>query len=655
MPMHLEVTGAEAAHSTISESDAFLREVLLDAELPALMPALAQATGDLRLIAHHLRPPLAVSPTVPAQGGMSEEMQHEARELALEALIRLRDQGPTPVDLDEGMLTQLLEFVTGPVDPAYVPLLRHELGVQPEADKARIVGEHSDEALEGGVSVLVIGAGMSGLAVAHRLKQAGIPVTVLEKNQDVGGTWLENDYPGCRLDTSNFGYSYSFAQTPEWAWQYSAQESILTYFRSVADQLGLRDNIEFGTTVDSLTWEADTSTWVVQATGPDGPVTYTVNAVVSAVGQLNKPSIPDIPGIETFAGEAMHTAQWRHDVEVRGKRIAVVGTGASAFQVVPEMARVGAHVDVFQRTPPWMLPAPDYKQPIRASMSWLLRHVPYYHRWYRFFQFWATVEGRRPYVQVDPSWEHPVSVSEKNEELRQIVQAYIETEFADRPDLLPHVVPNYPPGGKRMLRDDGSWAEALHSEHVRLVPERIASIEPEGVRTADGELHPTDVIVWGTGFKASSFLEPMTVTGRDGLDLHEYWAGNARAYLGVLTPGFPNLFMLYGPNTNLVVNGSIILMAECSVDFTLACLRRLTDQDAATIEVRPEAFEAYNAEIDAANEQMAWGSPRVNSWYKNALGRVSQNWPLPLLDYFTRTRDVNPDDVVVTPREKKER
>lgn len=646
--MHIEVTGADASHSSISESDEFLREVLRDAELPALMPALAQATGDLRLIARHLRPPLAVSPTVPAQGGMSEEMQSEARDLAFEALVRLRDEGPAPLELDEATLTSLLEFITGPVDPAYVPMLRHELGVPPEIGNPTWSASELAGPDAAGFSVIVIGAGMSGLAVSHRLKQAGVPVTVLEKNDDVGGTWLENDYPGCRLDTSNFGYSYSFAQTPEWKWQYSAQDSIIGYFRTVTERLGLREDIRFGTTVDSMTWDAATGTWTVQGTGPEGPVTYTANAVVSAVGQLNKPSIPTIPGQETFAGEAFHTAQWRHDVELRGKNIAVIGTGASAFQVVPEMAKVGGHVGVYQRTPPWMLPAPDYKQPIKGAMSWLLRHVPYYHRWYRFFQFWATVEGRRPYVQVDPAWDHPVSVSEKNEELRQVVQSYIETEFADRPDLLPHVIPNYPPGGKRMLRDDGSWAAALHSDHVDLVTERITGIEPEGIRTADGVLHPTDVIVYGTGFKASDFLEPMTVVGRDGVDLHEQWGGNAKAYLGVLTPGFPNLFMLYGPNTNLVVNGSIILMAECSVDYTLACLKELVEKDAASIEVREDVFEAFNDEIDAANDKMAWGSPRVSSWYKNAFGRVSQNWPLPLLEYFTRTRALNPDDVVVT-------
>lgn len=650
--MHIEVTGADAAHSSIAESDEFLRQVLADAELPALMPALAQATGDLRLIARHLRPPLAVSPTVPAQGGMSEEMQSEARDLAFEALVRLRDEGATPLELTEETLTNLLEFITGPVDPAYVPMLRHELGVPPEiGNPTWSLGEASSAADASDAepfSVLVIGAGMSGLAVAHRLRQAGVPITVLEKNDDVGGTWLENDYPGCRLDTSNFGYSYSFAQTPEWKWQYSAQDSILGYFRTVTERLGLRESIRFGTTVESLTWDEGSQAWHVKAVGPEGPVEYVANAVVSAVGQLNKPSIPSIPGAETFAGEAMHTAQWRHDVEVRGKRIAVIGTGASAFQVVPEMAAVGSQVGVFQRTPPWMLPAPDYKQPIKGAMSWLLRHVPYYHRWYRFFQFWATVEGRRPYVQVDLAWEHPVSVSEKNEELRQVVQSYIETEFADRPDLLPHVVPNYPPGGKRMLRDDGSWAKALHSDHVELVTEAITGIEPEGIRTADGRLHETDVIVWGTGFKASGFLEPMTVTGRDGLDLHENWAGNARAYLGVVTPGFPNLFMLYGPNTNLVVNGSIILMAECSVDYTLALLRHLVEGEASALEVRPEVFEAFNSEIDAANEKMAWGTPGVNSWYKNASGRVSQNWPLPLLEYFSRTRSMNPSDYVVT-------
>lgn len=637
--MKIELTSADAQAYNITESDDELRHFLEDAELPALMPALAQATGDLSLIAHHLRPPLAVSPTVPAQGGMSVEMQAEARELAFEALRRLRDEKPEPLKLDEGTLEQLMQFITGPVSNDYVPMLRHELGIPPE------VGNPQWQA-DGGTdfSVVVIGAGMSGLAAGHRLQQAGLEFVILEKNHDVGGTWLENTYPGCRLDTSNFGYSYSFAQTPDWGWQYSSQDSIHRYFGQVCDDLALRDKIEFGTTVESLVWDDKACQWEVTSSSAQGRTTRRANAVISAVGQLNTPSIPEIEGRDSFAGEAFHTAQWRHDVDIASARVAVVGTGASAFQVVPEMAALARSVSVFQRTPPWMLPAPDYKSPINPSMGWLLRHVPYYHRWYRFFQFWATVEGRRPYIEVDPSWQHDVSVSAMNEELRQIVQSYIESEFADRPDLLPHVIPNYPPGAKRMLRDNGSWSKALHQDNVQLVSERIDRIEPTGIRTADGVLHEADVIIWGTGFKASDFLATIEVRGRDGRDLHKQWAGDARAFLGSTNVGFPNLFMLYGPNTNLVVNGSIILMTECSVDYALSAIHTLLETGSAALEVKQEAFDAYNDEVDRANRMMAWGASSVNSWYKNAAGRVSQNWPLSLLEFFTRTRALDRED-----------
>jgi 4-hydroxyacetophenone monooxygenase len=623
--------------------DEFLQAALEEAELPSLLCALAHVTGDLTLLDGAVRPTGGpIGALVPVQGGMSAEMQKEARGRALDALRRLRDDGSAPLQLaDSSTLRELMTFVTGRVADSYVPLMAHELGLPRDAGEP----DWRVEDLRPGTKlrVVVIGAGMSGLVMAHRLRQIGADVMVLEKNGEVGGTWLENVYPGCRLDTTNFGYSYSFAQVADWPQQYSPGPAILTYFQRVADDLELRRLVKFNTEVTRLELSEDERTWAVTTVAYGHLETFETDVVVSAVGQLNQPNIPSIEGLEDFAGPMMHTARWDDSVDLNGKRVVVIGTGASAFQAIPHIAERAARTTVLQRTPPWMLPAPDYQTAIAPGLAWLLENVPHYHRWYRFQQFWMTVEGRRHYVTVDPTWESSASVSAANEDLRLALEGYLREQFADRPDLLPHVIPDYPPGAKRMLRDDGTWARTLKRDDVDLVVERIERIEPGGVRTTDGVLHRADVIVLGTGFRASEFLSPMEVVGRAGLDLREPYGGDVRAYLGITIADFPNLFCLYGPNTNLVVNGSTVLFSEMGSEYILGCLRMMLERGAATMEIDRSVFDTYNRRIDEANTLMAWGASGVNSWYKSASGRVSQNWPLTIVDYWEMTRDVRPD------------
>jgi 4-hydroxyacetophenone monooxygenase len=325
-------------------------------------------------------------------------------------------------------------------------------------------------------------------------------------------------------------------------------------------------------------------------------------------------------------------------LDLAGRRVAVIGTGASAYQIVPSIVDQVGELVVFQRNAPWMLPTPGYHADLAAGLAELFERIPAYHQWFRFWQFWIATEGRLPLVQVDPEWNRPESVSARNEELRIQLLERLKAQYAERPDLYEKVVPTYPPGAKRLLRDNGVWAQALHQPHVALVTERIAEITPTGVRTTDGVLHEVDVIVYATGFTASDFLAPMRITGRDGVDLHEQWAGDARAHLGIDVPGFPNLFMLYGPNTNLVVTGSIIYMSECAIEYILECLRVLLAGGHRAMECRPEAYDAYSDLIDRENRSKAWGASDVSSWYKNAKGRVTQNWPFPLLTYWQMTR-----------------
>ncbi len=548
----------------IVESDDEIRTALEDAEVPPLLPALAYLTGDRSILLDELRPdPLLLG--MP-QGGFTEAQLAAARELALGALIRFRDGGcrPAPPPSDTELL-QIMEFaVGGGADmAAYLPLLEEELAARGE-DRRAPSWRKDDLATDLDFRVVIIGAGMSGLLAAHRLKQAGVPFVVFEKNDDVGGTWLENSYPGCRVDNPNHNYSYSFAQRHDWPLHFSTQDVLLDYFHRCADAFGVREHVQFETTVRAATWSDEEGRWTVRVECPDGrEETLAANAVISAVGQLNRPLFPDIAGRDSFEGHAFHSARWDHAIDLCDKRVAVIGTGASAVQFIPEIAPSVGELLIFQRTPPWLAPTDDYHAEVEPGLRWLYTHVPSYSEWNRFHIFWKMGDGVLAGVRVDPDWEpKDRSVGLFNDILRQLLTGYLETQFTDRPELLDQVLPTYPPGAKRLLRDNGVWADALKRDNVQLIPDSIREITPKGIVTADGVAHDVDVIIYGTGFQASKFLTPMTVTGRGGVDLHEHWSGDARAYLGVTVPGFPNLFCLYGPNTNIVINGSIIYFSE---------------------------------------------------------------------------------------------
>lgn len=632
-------TGQDLAHATDQE----LRAALEQAELPSLMPALAYLTGDLSLVGSDLRPPASGPSVVLAvQGGMTPAQQETARQRALDALIAFRDGGcvpaPPPTRLEDRRA--LMTFMTGDVDDRYLPMLAFELGLPADEDAP----DWTREAIAPGrdFRVAIIGAGMSGLAMAYRLLQAGIDFVVFERNGDVGGVWLENDYPGVRLDTSNFCYSYSFLQRDDWPHQYSRGPEIRGYFQDASRRLGLRDHIRFGTAVRAARFDEDAGQWLVTVDADGNRETASFSAVISATGQLNTPNFPDTPGAADFGGVSFHSARWDHGADLRGKRVAVIGSGASGFQVIPSIAGEVGELRVFMRNPPWIVPTPNYHAPVNPGLAWLFLVVPYYSRWFRFYQFWSSVEGRRDFAAVDPDWHEPGSVSARNQRLRETLTRYLMAEYEDRPDLQRVMIPRHPPYGKRMLRDNGAWARALKQPNVTVISDPIERIAPAGLVTADGTVHEVDVIVYCTGFQAWRFLGGIDVTGRGGADLHQRWGQDPAAYLGITIPDFPNFFCLYGPNTNLVVNGSIIMFSECAVHYVLECLRLLLERGDQVMDLRPEVLDAYQATIDEANALMAWGAEGVDNWYKSPTGRVSQNWPLATLEYWDLTRAPDP-------------
>jgi 4-hydroxyacetophenone monooxygenase len=628
----------------IDGDDAEIRAALDDADVPALLTAVAQITGDLSILRDDVRP----DPTrmLEPDAGYTPEQLSTARDRAAAALARYRDGGSVPAPAPDGAtLHALLAFLAGgSVEDDYVPLLTEELALDGE-DFRRPTWTKDEIAPDTPFTVAIVGAGMSGIAAAHRLSQVGVPYVIFEKNADVGGTWFENVYPGCRVDVPNHLYSYSFAQTGEWPEFFSSQDVLLDYFRSCADQYGVREHVRFGTEVLSADFRDGDETWVVRVRGADGAEeSHEVQALVSAVGQLNRPSFPAIAGRDRFAGDSFHSAQWDDDIDLDGRRVAVIGTGASAAQFIPVVAERAAELTIYQRTPPWLIPTPNYTDELPDGLRWLLRHVPAFARWDRLWWFWRTHEGLLPMAVVDPDWQpQDRSVSAANDMVRELFTAYLQMEFPDA-ELFRKVLPAYPPIAKRVVRDNGIWARTLTRDNVELVTDPIAEITEKGVRTADGMEREAEVLIYGTGFQASRFLTPVKVRGRGGLDLHEWWDGEARAYLGLTVPGFPNLFLMYGPNTNIVINGSIIYFSECEAHYIVESVRMLLEAGARSMDCRRDVHDRYNERIDAANRAMAWGASTVSSWYKNESGRVAQNWPFSLLEFWQQTRDPDPSD-----------
>jgi 4-hydroxyacetophenone monooxygenase len=640
----MTIAGLEGVRP-ITASDAEIAAALECAHIPSLMCALVHITGDPSLVRGRIRP--VINFFGDEQGNIGPEDQAAIRVQALEALTALRDSGgKLPPAPSRQLVDEMVNFIVGqPLSPDYGEFLHAELMLNGE-DPYRAEGlEAIPAGVRAGFKVIIVGAGMSGLLAAIRLKDAGIPFEIIERHGDVGGTWYQNTYPGCRVDSPNHIYSYSF-RPADWPQYYSPQPVLREYFDQVAKDYGLKAHVRFHTDVTEARFDEHTGLWSVRIEDREGRrETLTANAVISAVGQLNRPRWPDIPGRERFRGVSFHSTEWEHEHDLSGKRVLVIGTGASAFQFAPEVAKVAQDVTIFQRTPPWMAPVPTYHDDVPAGKHWLLNHVPYYTKWYRFSMFWNAAEGILHAVRKDPAWNgENHSISAANDEVRQMFTDWLAELCEGDRELFAKVVPKYPVGAKRILFDNGNWIRALRRDNVHLLDKPIREITETGIVTEDGTVYEGDVLVYGTGFQASRFLWPMQVYGRGGVELQAHWNGDARAYLGITIPGFPNLFCCYGPNTNIVVNGSIVFFSECEVRYILGCIALLLRQGHAALDCRPEVHDRYNAIIDEGNLQMAWGAASVPTWYKNDRGRVSQNWPFTLVEFWKQTQAPKPED-----------
>ncbi|MGB3482078.1 MAG: NAD(P)/FAD-dependent oxidoreductase [Mycobacterium sp.] len=628
-----------------TESDAEIKAALEDLSVPALLLSCVHMTGDLGLLDGPVKPAGIFLNEV--QGFLSEPDKATARALAFDIIREYRDRGcPEPGPIGTAELKTMMDWlVAAEVPDEYVPMMFEEMELDGRDQRgATLVSEPADRAA---FPVVVIGAGQSGLLAAIRLQQAGIPYTVIEKNSGVGGTWWENTYPGARVDVGNHFYCYSFEPDDHWTEFFARQPELQAYFQAIMDKHGITEHVRFSTRVTRAVWGEADPAWTVYVTGADGTEeALTARAVISAVGQLNSPHVPEFDGAETFAGPAFHTARWDHDVSLDGKNVVMIGAGASGFQIAPAIAPDVAHLTVFQRTAQWMFPNPNYHAPVGPGVQWALRHLPFYGRWYRFLLFWPGCDTGLAAAKIDPDWpDQQRAVSAVNDLARMMFTDWITSQIDGDAELLAKVLPDYPATGKRTLQDNGSWLRTLTRDNVDLVRDGIARIEADAVVATDGSRHPADVVVYATGFRVNDMLSSFQVIGRDGIDLHDFWGARPSAYLGMTVPGFPNFFCLYGPGTNLASGGSLIFHSECEVRYIIGCLDLLINSDSHTMEPRQERYDHWYQQCQAELKTLVWSHPSIeHSFYKDAAGLVHSLSPWRLVDYWSWTRTPQPDD-----------
>jgi 4-hydroxyacetophenone monooxygenase len=614
-----------------------LRSAIAEADIRVLLMVLVHMTGDLRWLAPPYRPKRDVRLIPDPDAGVPQDIQDEIRA----AVLKLYENGePTPAISDPGdeLLLEMMRATLGEnVAPEYAPLMREEMGfVQRHADWSN---RPSDEALAK-QHVLIVGAGVCAIALGVALGRLGIPYTIVEKNDEIGGTWYVNRYPGCGVDTPNHSYSFSFGARNPWTRYFAQRQELHDYLLKVVREYDIRKHVRLNTELVASRWDEAKRRWISTLKTRDGEETFDSTTLVSAIGQLNDPSPAHFKDEEKFKGQTLHSALWSDDIKLDGKRVAVIGTGATAMQLVPAIADRVASVTVYQRTAQWARPVKGYSEPITEGARWLLAHLPFYVQWYRFNMFWRYGDGLLPFLRKDPAWPHPDrAVNKGNDRHREELTEFILSELKDRPDLIEKCVPTYPPYGKRILLDN-NWFRTLTRPNVELVTDGIDRFAEDGIVTADGALRPADIVVISTGFKVTEMAARLNISGRDGKNLRDAWANdNPTAYLGLTIPDFPNLFVMLGPNSGPAHGGSVIFQSECQSRYISACLVEMIERGIAAIDVKQEAHDTYIRKVDAEHEQLIWTHPGMSTYYRNQQGRVFSAMPWRFVDYWQMTHD----------------
>jgi 4-hydroxyacetophenone monooxygenase len=623
----------------------WLDPALRIANIPTLACLLVHLTGDQRWIEGKFVPVRTRGLDDNEDGGLPQDVQAEIRDAASQA-IRAWFAGKLPA-LDhpsDAMLCRIMGVSLGEHIPLeYASMIRNELHLP---DATAVDSAVRPETVPAGFSAIIIGAGISGLCAAVAFRKAGIAFTILERNARPGGVWLENRYPGAACDVPSHLYSFSFAPH-EWSRYFAGSREIQAYLEALATEEGILETIDFGAEVVEARFIEDEKLWEIDLTGPDGATrTRRANIVVSGVGAFNKPRLPDIPGLELFKGPSVHTARYPDQgLDLEGRDVILVGNGASAMQVAPAIADKVRSLTVILRTPQWVAPFPKFGIEIPADLRRLMREMEPYRLWYRLRLSWAFNDKQYGALQRDPNWTGRTdSINALNDVHRRGLTAYMEQELGTAGHLLPALLPDYPPFGKRMLMDNG-WFRTLAKPHVNTVIGSVVEVGPDGVITDDGVERPADALIWATGFDVVNLLAPMRVRGRGGKLLDTEWEGdNARAYLGTVIPGFPNFFCLYGPNTQFGHGGSLISVLERQMHYVISLLGQMFDSDIDVIDVKRDVYEQYNQRVDETHEKMIWTLPNLKGYYKNSRGRIVVNNPFRIVDVWKMTERANLED-----------
>ena len=620
-----------------------LMDLLKEADIATLSLVLSHITSDLSYV-DKIKP--FVKGAFDYSVNVPENYAYYIRSKLIEVLQVITNKNNSLNNINnikEENLSYIMSAGVGAeIKDEYIPMMKEELGFDNNSIRDRSINnikKHKSKP-----NVVIIGSGLCGILAGIKLSKAGIPFIIIEKNDSIGGTWYENTYPGCGVDTPNHVYAYSFEPSFHWEEFYSKRDAILEYLKKCVKKYNLSDHIKLNTTVESTVFDEDTKSWNTSVICNNNKSILNSNIVISAVGQLNKPSVPDINGIDEFNGPIIHTGAWDSSFNYKDKNIALIGTGASGMQVAPEIAKEAKSLTIFQRTPHWIIANPNYHRKLSAGKKWVLKNIPFYSKWYRLQLFWGFCDGIHASLYKDPDWKFPDrSLNHTNERFRVNMVKHIEGMIGNDKDLLKKVIPNYPPYGKRMLMDN-NWFEMLKKDNVQLITDKVNRITNSSIDT-DICSYNQEAIIMATGFKASKMIWPIKVVGKKGINLNDFWNNdNPKAHLGITVPNFPNFFIMYGPNTNLAHGGSIVFHGECQIRYILGCIDLLLEKNHKIMDCRQEPFEEYNSNVDTEHSKMVWTHDKVNSWYRNGNGRVITNSPWRLVDYWNFTKEPKEED-----------
>jgi 4-hydroxyacetophenone monooxygenase len=610
---------------------AFIRRAVEAADLAALRVALYQATGDAELAAF---------------GPVAQLDEAEQARLA-DRTFQILSQGVDDLERrvpDDEELRKLMDLVLGvPTRDAHFEVRKKFLAFTPYPFQYERPKEAAP--VPEGFEVAIIGAGPAGISMAVQLGRLGVPYVLYDRRSEIGGTWSIHKYPEIRVDTLSITYEFSFEDEYPWREYFARGEEVRSYLEFIVEKYGVRDHVRLDHDLEDARFDEEDSTWHLTFCGPDGAaVERNVNAVVSAAGVFSKRKLPDIAGIEDFEGTILHPTEWPPDLDVGGKRVAVFGNGSTGVQLLAPVSEEAEHVSVFQRTPQWIAPRPNYGKEVEPEVRWLFDHVPGYWNWCRYTSIIGLMTWHEDFLIPDLEWEKQGGhITQKSEELRGFMIGYIKEQLGDRPDLLDQLIPDYAPMVRRPVVDN-RWYESLSRDNVELVTAGARRITKDGIETDDGKHHDIDLIIFATGFEVDQFLWPANYQGQGGRSLRDYWAPQSpRAYLGMMVPYFPNFFMLYGPNSQ-PVSGGVSLPSWFQIwgAYIAQCLDTMFEEGHAHVAVSEAAFEAYNADCDAVGLALAFikdaGSVERN-YYVDKDGRLLINTPYETAELYAMMKE----------------